>query len=100
MTGPSGPERAYAEGKPKESRSSRRRCHQLEIYYGPFERSINLPEDVAIDRERLSADYRSGFLVVQLPKSGARSAPIKKIKVGNSDKMSRSEAGGIETSES
>jgi HSP20 family protein len=87
--------------EPKDSRSRRRRCHQLEIYYGPFERSITLPEDVAIDRERLSADYKSGFLVVQLPKSGAFSAPIKrKIKVVNSDNISSSAAGGIETSES
>lgn len=45
------------------------RYHQLEVYFGPFERSVALPEDVPIDSENLGATYRDGFLVVNLPKS-------------------------------
>jgi len=52
----------------QEERSGRLRCHQLEVYFGPFERSIPLPQQLPIDRERLSAVYKDGFLIVTLPK--------------------------------
>ena len=51
-----------------EERCGRVRCHQLEIYFGPFERSVILPQGIPIDRERLTAGYRVGFLTVTLPK--------------------------------
>lgn len=51
-----------------EDKCSRIRYHQLEIYYGPFERIIALPIDVPVDRERLVASYKDGFLKVVLPK--------------------------------
>jgi len=60
----------------------RRRYYQLEIYYGPFERIIHLPADIAVDRNRLRASYKDGFLRVVLPKvksdksSEARTIPI------------------------
>jgi HSP20 family protein len=44
------------------------RYYQLEVYYGPFERIIALPEDVKIDRERMQANYKDGFIIVTLPK--------------------------------
>jgi HSP20 family protein len=47
----------------------RRRYYQLEIYYGPFERIVHLPPGIAIDREKLSATYKDGFLRVVLPKT-------------------------------
>jgi HSP20 family protein len=57
------------------------RYHQLEVYFGPFERSISLPEDVAVDSENLSATYRDGFLLVTLPKTKvaqiSRTIPIE-----------------------
>jgi HSP20 family protein len=53
------------------------RYHQLEVYFGPFERSIALPSDVPVDSERLSATYRDGFLVVTLPKSDQ--SPVSRI---------------------
>ena len=37
-----------------EDKADRIRYHQLEIYYGPFERIIALPSDIPIDREQLS----------------------------------------------
>ncbi len=40
---------------------------KLEVYYGPFERRVMLPGDVQIDRDRITAKYRDGFLVVRLP---------------------------------
>lgn len=48
-------------------REGRLRCHQLEIYFGPFERSVPLPA-VPVEREAIKASYRDGFLVVTLPK--------------------------------
>lgn len=44
------------------------RYHQLEVYFGSFERDILLPRDVAIDVEKISATYRDGFLVVTVKK--------------------------------
>lgn len=46
--------------------SEKRRYHKMEINYGPFERKIAIPDDV--DVEKLSAQYRMGFLEIRLPK--------------------------------
>ncbi len=51
-----------------DDRSDRIRYYQLEVYYGRFERIVSLPTEVAIDRDRLTATYRDGFLKVVLPK--------------------------------
>lgn len=51
-----------------EDRSSRIRYHQLEVYYGPFERTVALPTETALDRDKLTAAYKDGFLKVVLPK--------------------------------
>jgi HSP20 family protein len=55
--------------EPAVERAGRTRCHQIEIYFGPFERTVMLPKEVLVDRERLAAVYRDGFLIVTLPKS-------------------------------
>ena len=39
--------------------------HQLEIEYGPFERSIVLPH--AIDVSKTSSSCKNGFLMVRMP---------------------------------
>lgn len=44
------------------------RYYQLEVYYGPFERTIPIPPEIKIDRENLQATYREGFLIITLPK--------------------------------
>jgi HSP20 family protein len=44
------------------------RYYQLEVYYGPFERVIGLPVDIDIDREKMHATYKDGFLIITLPK--------------------------------
>lgn len=49
-------------------REGRIRCHQLEIYFGPFERAVVLPTTVQVERDAITATYRDGFLIVALPK--------------------------------
>ena len=51
-----------------EDHRDRIRCYHLEIYYGQFEREIGLPGNLRLDRERIHASYREGFLLVTLPK--------------------------------
>lgn len=41
--------------------------YQLEIFYGPFQRDVKLPE-VEIEPEAIKASYRHGFLLVLIPK--------------------------------
>jgi len=42
--------------------------HHMEIYAGPFERTIVLPPSISIEREGVEAVYHDGILVVSLPK--------------------------------
>jgi HSP20 family protein len=42
--------------------------HQIEIYFGRFERVIPLPAEPELDRDNVQASYRDGFLMVSLPK--------------------------------
>ena len=56
-------------------REGRIRCHQLEIYFGPFERAIGLPGGLRLNREAIKSTYRDGFLLVTLPKRRASETP-------------------------
>lgn len=62
-----------------DDKSERIRYYQLEVYYGPFERIVALPTDVNIDRDKLTAAYKDGFLKVVLPKklSSSKGAKIE-----------------------
>ena len=51
-----------------EDKADRVRYHQLEVYYGPFERVVPLPTEAPVDRDKLGATYKDGFLKVVLPK--------------------------------
>jgi HSP20 family protein len=42
--------------------------HQMEIYLGPFERTLPLPPGAEIDRDGVQASYKDGFLTITLPK--------------------------------
>ena len=64
-----------------DDKADRIRYHQLEVYYGPFERIVPLPAEVAIDRSKLAASYKDGFLKVVLPK--VQQTNSKKIKSKN-----------------
>lgn len=41
--------------------------YQLEIFYGPFQREVKLPE-VEVEAEAIKASYRHGVLLVLIPK--------------------------------
>jgi len=43
------------------------RSHQLEIYYGDFEREIRLPE-VGVEPEGIQASFSEGMLIIRIPK--------------------------------
>jgi HSP20 family protein len=49
-------------------RAGRTKCHHIEIYYGPFERVIPLPQGLPVDRNEIKAKYLDGFLVVHILK--------------------------------
>lgn len=46
--------------------SERRAFHQMEIRFGKFETTVNIPKP--INSEEASAEYKDGFLVIKLPK--------------------------------
>ena len=65
-----------------EERSERTHCHQLEIYFGPFERTFPLPPDLDVDRDAIAATLKEGFLTITLPRRArqplvSRSIPIE-----------------------
>lgn len=60
-------------------REGRVRCHQLEIYFGPFERAVGLPSGIRLDRDAIKATYRDGFLAVTLPKKPQTDKPQTRI---------------------
>ena len=62
-------------------RVDRIRCYQLEIYFGLFERDIVLPGDVRIDRDKIGAAYKEGFLIITLPKRNDRSSGVRSIPI-------------------
>jgi HSP20 family protein len=49
--------------------------HQMEVYLGPFERTVPLPPRLNLDRDAIQASFREGFLVVTLPKVQAPAQP-------------------------
>jgi HSP20 family protein len=52
----------------QEDTGDRTAFHQMEVYFGPFERNISLPARPEVDRDNVQASYRDGFLIVLLPK--------------------------------
>ena len=59
-------------------REGRIRCHQLEIYFGPFERAIGLPS-IPVLRDQITATYKDGFLQITLPKRLVPEKPKKRM---------------------
>jgi HSP20 family protein len=66
-------------GEPRSDRHGRIRYYLMEIYFGPFERIIQLPANVRIDRDRLHAVYNQGFLKIVLPKLLEDDSGVRKI---------------------
>jgi HSP20 family protein len=69
-------------------REGRLRCHQLEIYFGPFERKIAIPQHAPIDRDNIHASVRDGFLIITIPKRTSDNRDPKKIIVTNENGQS------------
>ena len=67
-------------------REGRTRCHQMEIYFGPFERAVGLPSGIRLDRDAIKASYKDGFLLVTLPKKrGLEKAETRIIPINTDD---------------
>ncbi len=52
--------------------------HRRETFYGRFERSFRLPDDV--DAEAIDATFKAGVLTVRLPKSAPQTARAIEVK--------------------
>jgi HSP20 family protein len=65
----------------EDERAGRQRCQQLEIYFGPFERTFLLPGDFEPDREHITATLKNGFLTITLPRKVRKSAPPRTIPI-------------------
>lgn len=59
----------------------RLRYHQMEIYTGPFERTVTLPANAFIDADQVEAAYQEGFLIITLPKRAKPRSDRTKIQV-------------------
>ena len=55
--------------------NERRAYHQMEIRFGKFEIAVEIP--VPVEIERSVAEYKDGFLVVQLPKASPKQIEVK-----------------------
>lgn len=55
--------------------------HLMEIQYGPFERTFDLPE--YLDLDGIAADYRDGFLTIRIRKAVGppREARVLKVRI-------------------
>jgi HSP20 family protein len=58
-----------------EHSESLERLHQMEIAFGPFERSVRIA--IPFEREQVSAHLEDGYLSVTLPKRAARSIEVQ-----------------------
>ncbi|MCH8274703.1 MAG: Hsp20/alpha crystallin family protein [Armatimonadetes bacterium] len=54
-----------------EGGKSTKRCFQLEVLYGEFEREIALP-DIPLDRDGILARFSNGMLIITVPKREGR----------------------------
>ena len=63
-----------------EERTLRTGCHQLEIYFGPFERTFTVPGDFETERDEIGATLKDGFLTITLPRR-ARAAVTRTIPI-------------------
>jgi HSP20 family protein len=60
------------------SDGNRQGVHQLEIFYGEFQREVKLPDHHPVDAQGIHAQYRNGFLYVLIPKKGPQKGIVIK----------------------
>lgn len=56
--------------------NERRAFHQMEIWFGRFDISVDIP--VPVDVDRASAEYKDGFLLITLPRSDTTSINMER----------------------
>jgi HSP20 family protein len=59
----------------RQDTSNKRAYQQMEILWGEFRTEVYLP--IAIQKDRITASYQDGFLVVSLPKATTQSQRIE-----------------------
>lgn len=55
--------------------NERRGYHQMEIRFGKFEIAVEIP--VPVDIESANAEYKDGFLLIQLPKTNPKQVKVE-----------------------
>lgn len=55
--------------------NERRAYHQMEIRFGKFEIAVEIP--VPVEIEKSIAEYKDGFLMVQLPKANPKNIEVE-----------------------
>jgi len=55
--------------------NERRAYHQMEIRFGKFEITVEIP--VPVEIEKSAAEYKDGFLVIQLPKASPKHIEVE-----------------------
>lgn len=60
--------------RPEGQHGSKRKCHRLEIYWGPFERVVPLPTPVR--PQATQAAFKDGMLEIVLAKIKPRTVPL------------------------
>lgn len=68
-------------GEQSEEQAPRTQCHQLEIYFGPFERTFEIPDTFRVDRDAITATLKHGFLTIRLPKRATQVQPTRTIPI-------------------
>lgn len=84
----------------EESETKGRNRYRANRYYGAFERSFNLPEDVKADQ--IATEYKDGVLRIAIPKTPASKAqqiPVGQAKPGFFEKLLKHEQKAIEVKE-
>ncbi|MCC6484965.1 MAG: Hsp20/alpha crystallin family protein [Armatimonadetes bacterium] len=70
-------------GEDEDARREALRYYQLEIYTGPFERTIQLPADIRVDRDAVSAVVSNGIFCITLPKATAEAAGPRAVPISS-----------------
>lgn len=70
-------------GEDEQARREALRYHQLEIYTGPFERTVQLPPDIRVDRDAVNAVASNGIFCITLPKATAETAGPRTVPVSS-----------------
>ena len=55
--------------------NERRAYHQMEIRFGKFQVAVEIP--IAVDIEGARAEYKDGFLMIQLPKANRKTNKVE-----------------------